>query len=849
MAPPSEALPERARVVIIGAGIVGCSAAYHLSTLGWNDVVVLDQGPLFVTGGSTSHAPGLMFQGNASKMMCELARYSVELYSGLRLAGAPVFYGVGGVEVAATPERWEELKRKQGHAMSWGLEAHLIGRDEIKRLVPTMRTNNLYGAIFVPSDGVASATRVAEAMARAAEGARFFGDTPVTGIEVAHGRVQAVLTPRGRVRTENVLVCAGIWGPMIGKMAGVPIPLQPVQHLMATTAPLPELRGQSGEIGQPIVRHQDRSMYFRQRGERYLIGAYRHEPLFVEPEDLATSWDGRMPSTAPFNEEAFKPSHGYAIDLFPCLKGVSLEERVNGMFSFTPDTHSLIGESLDVRGFWVAEAVWITHGGGAGRAVAEWMVEGVPSVDLHEADLNRFYPHVFSRAYIRARGAQNYREVYDIVHPLQQMEHPRNLRLAPYHQRFKELGAVLFEAAGWERPQWYEANERLLGSGHTAVRSGWSARYWSPIVEAEHRAAREHVVMFDATPFTKLEVQGPGALAFLQRIAANQMDHPVGRVTYTAMLNDRGGIECDLTVTRMGEDRFWVVTGGGVGMHDLAWIRRQMPADGSVHLSNLTSGLCCIGLWGPLARELLSLVTPGNMSNEAFPYLTARSITIGNVPAFAIRISYVGELGWEIYAPTEYGLALWDTLWRAGQPLGVTTLGGGAFDSLRLEKGYRLWGADIHSEYNPYEAGIGFAVRLNKGDFIGRSALLFVKEQGVSRKLSCMTIDDGTVVMGKEPILADHRVVGFVTSANYGYTVRQSIAYGYLPVELATPGTSVQVQYFGERHPATVVKEPLFDPEMTRLKDLPQLAARGASPHAGGAERAKPAFETSREGR
>ncbi len=840
MAPPSEALPERARVVVIGAGIVGCSAAYHLAKLGWSDIVVLDQGPLFVTGGSTSHAPGLMFQVNASKMMCELARYSVELYSGLRLQEQPVFHGVGGMEVATTPERWEELKRKQGHANSWGLEAHLIGRDQIKRLVPMIRTDHLHGAIFVPSDGVASATRVAEALAAGAgDRARFFGDTPVTGIEVRDGRVRAVTTPRGRIGTETVLACAGIWGPAIGRMAGVPIPLQPVQHLMAITAPLPELTGQTGEITEPIVRHQDRSMYFRQRGERYLIGAYRHEPLLVEPEDLATRWDGRMPSTVPFNEEAFRPSHQYAIDLFPTLRGVPLHEKVNGMFSFTPDTHSLIGESLDVRGFWVAEAVWITHGGGAGRAVAEWMVEGLPGIDLHEADLNRFYPHVFSRPYIRARGAQNYREVYDIIHPLQQMEHPRNLRLAPYHQRFKEQGAVFFEAAGWERPQWYEGNERLLASGHTPVRSGWSARYWSPIVEAEHRAARERVVMLDATPFTKLEVQGPGALGFLQRIAANQMDQAVGKVTYTAMLNERGGIECDLTVTRLGEERFWVVTGGGVGMHDLAWIRRHIPQDGSVHLSNLTSGMCCIGLWGPAARDLLQEVTAEDVSNEAFPYLTARTITVGFVPAFAIRISYVGELGWEIYAPTEYGLALWDTLWRAGQPLGVTALGGGAFDSLRLEKGYRLWGADIHSEYNPYEAGIGFAVRLNKGDFIGRAALLRAKEQGIARKLSCMTADDDTVMMGKEPIMTDGRVIGFVTSANYGYTVGKSILYGYLSQELAVPGTRVQVQYFGERHAATVVKEPLFDPEMTRLKDL-----HGASPHAGGAVRAEPAFET-----
>ena len=316
------------------------------------------------------------------------------------------------------------------------------------------------------------------------------------------------------------------------------------------------------------------------------------------------------------------------------------------------------------------------------------------------------------------------------------------------------------------------------------------------------------------------------------------MDHPIGKVTYTAMLNDRGGIECDLTVTRIDQDRFWVVTGGGVGMHDLAWIRRQMPADGSVHLTNLTSGMCCIGLWGPAARELLQAVTAEDVSNRAFPYLTARRLTVGFVPAFAIRISYVGELGWEIYAPTEYGLTLWDSLWRAGQALGVTALGGGAFDSLRLEKGYRLWGADIHSEYNPYEAGIGFAVRVNKGDFSGRAALLRAKQEGIARKLTCLTVDDDTVMMGKEPILSDGEVVGFVTSANYGYTVGKSIVYGYLPLELSVAGRQVEVQYFGERHSATVVREPLFDPDMMRLKDLP-----GASPDTA-AGRPEPALET-----
>ena len=819
---PSEQLPERAQIVVIGAGIVGCFAAYHLTRLGWREVLVVDQGPLFRTGGSTSHAPGLVFENNAARTTCHFAMAAVDLYRELRLDGEPVYKEVGSLEVATTQERWADLTRKAGLAKSWGLEAHLIGRDEIHRLVPTMRTDHLYGAIHVPRDGVLRGVDAAEAVARtaAARGARFEGLARVTQIEVTGGRVRAVVTERGRVQADQVLCTAGIWGPLIGRMAGVPIPLQPLQHLYAITEPLPELLGETERISQPIVRHQDRAMYFRQVGPAYGIGSYRHEPVVLDPEELRGYKHGSViPSCVPFNDELYAPARGYAAELFPCLRGAPLAEKVNGMFSFTPDGHSLIGESLTVRGFWTCEAVWVTHAAGAAQAVAEWMVGGTPSLDLREEDLNRFYPHVFSRSYVRARGAQNYREVYDVIHPLQQMEVPRGLRLTPFHPRLRELDGVFFESAGWERPQWFESNRPPDGVAFP-VRRGWAARHWSPIQGVEHRATRERVVMFDLTPFAKISVSGRGALAFMQRIAANQMDQPIGKVTYTAMLNEAGGIQADLTVTRLADEEFWVVTGGSVGMHDLAWIRRRLPADGSVQLTDLTSGLCCVGVWGPRARDLVQPVVEEDLSNEVFPYLTARAITVGTVPAFAIRISYVGELGWEIYAPTEYGLRLWDTLWEAGEPQGVAPLGGGAFDSLRLEKGYRLWGADIHSEFNPYEAGLGFAVRLNKGDFIGRTPLLRVKEQGVARKLSCLVFDDPAVaVLGKEPILDGDRVLGYVTSANYGYAVGKSIAYGYLPVEHAGEGVRVEVEYFGERFPATVSREPLYDARMHRLKE------------------------------
>ncbi|HEV8636427.1 MAG TPA: FAD-dependent oxidoreductase [Chloroflexota bacterium] len=805
-----------ARVVVVGAGIVGCSIAYHLARMGWRDVVVLDRGPLFHNQGSTSHAPGLMFQHNVSRTMCQLAVWSVELYGQLRPQGGAAFHQVGSLEIASTPERWLELKRRVGQARSWGLEAELIGPDEARRLVPVMRVDDLYGALHVPSDCVVKASAIAEALARSAEqsGAGFHPDTPVSGIELADGRVRAVVTPRGRVRTELVVCAAGIWGPLIGRIVGVPIPLSPMQHLFARTGPLPELAGETAEIRHAIVRHQDKDLYFRQYGEAYGFGSYRHEPLALDPEAIS---QGESPAVLPFTAEHFRESLEDAHERIPSLRAAGLSGAFNGLFSFTPDGLPLLGESLDVGGFWVAEAVWITHAAGVGRVVAESIVGGRPSIDLRECDLNRFPPHALSRSFVRTRACQQYVEVYDVIHPLQQMEHPRGLRVSPFQGRLEELGAVFFESAGWERPQWFESNEHLLtGSPDGApcpARSGWTARHWSRIIGAEHAATRSRVALFDLSPFTKLEVAGPGALAFLQRLCANQIDRPPGAVVYSAMLDDGGGIRCDLTVTRLEAERFLVLTGGATGARDLAWMRQHLPADGSVRIDDVTSGRCCVGVWGPLARDLAQRVSDDDLSNAAFPYFTARRVTIGWVPTLALRLSYVGELGWEIYAPTEYGRQLWDTLWAAGQSLGVVAAGGGAFDSLRLEKGRRLWGQDIHTEYNPYEAGLGFAVALGKGDFLGRPAMQHVKAEGPRRRLSCLTFDDpAIVVMGKEPILDRGRVLGYVTSANYGYTVGHSIAYGYLPIEYAAPGVKVEVQFFGQRHGATVAKEPLYDP-------------------------------------
>ena len=816
-------LPQQARAVIIGAGIVGCSVAYHLTKLGWRDVVVVEQGPLFETGGSTSHAPGLVFQLNSSKTMTGFAHYTVDLWRQLELEGEPCVKTVGSLEVAWTQERLADLKRKAGYGMSWGVEAHLLNSNEARRRIP-MLSDHILGALYVPSDIQTKATRPAEAMAREAErnGATFYGTVKVSDFAIVEGRIAAVHTTHGTIKTELVVAAAGIWAPKVGGLAKVPIPLSPMQHLYAVTTPLRELVGATEEISQPILRHQDEAVYFRQVGECYGIGSYQHEPLLVDANDILDYGEAPVaPAEMPFTPPHFEKAMAAAGEVLPSLKGVGLTRKFNGIFSFTTDGFPILGEAPQVPGFWSAQAVWITHAGGVGKAVAEWIANGEPTSDLRECDIRRFHPHAYSRPYIRARAAQQYREVYDIIHPRQQIANPRNLRLTPFYTRQRKLGGVFFENAGWERPQWYGANEGLLDA--LAVtgtsRAGWEAREWSPTVAAEHVATRERVALFDLTPFAKFEVTGAGSLEVLQRLTTNQMNKPVGTITYTSMLTPRGGIKCDLTVTRRGENRFMVIAGGAMGRHDLGWIQAHLPDDRSVGVADISSGLCCIGLWGPRARDLLGRVCEDDVSNEGFPYLTAKPIGIAEVPSLALRISYVGELGWEIYAPAEQGLRLWDVLWEAGQPLGVIAAGGGAFDSLRLEKGYRLWGNDIHTEYNPYEAGIGFAVRMRKGDFLGRDELRKVRAQGLTRKLCCMTLDDpNAVVMGKEPILNGDRVLGYVTSANYGHSIGLGIVYGYLPMNYTEVGTSVDILYFGERLQATVAPEPLYDPEGKKMK-------------------------------
>ncbi|GAB7047240.1 GcvT family protein [Catenuloplanes indicus] len=783
------------RVVIIGAGIVGCALAEELTRRGWTDVTVLERGPLFAAGGSSSHAPGLVFQTNPSRTMAALAAYTVRKYSDLG-----VFDRVGGLEVATTPERLGEIRRRHGFATACGIEAQLVTGERAADLFPPLDRETVLGALHTPGDGLVHAVAAGEAQARLAvdRGARFVPRQRVVAIDQAGGRVTGVRTEDGTAWPADVVVsCAGFWGPAIGALAGQPVPLLPMAHQYARTGPL-HLEGRL-----PILRHQDRDLYVRGYDDHLGIGSYSHRPMPVTLAQTETT-TGPMPSMLPFTPDDFAPAFADARALLPGLPGIA--HGFNGVFSFTADGFPLLGESRELRGFWLAEAIWVTHSAGAARAVAEWLVDGRPGVDLHEADLQRFEEPQLAPDFVAERSARSFVEVYDVIHPLDPPAVARPLRVSPFHQRQRELGAVFGEASGWERPLWYEANAGLPRP-ELPARDEWSARFWSPIAAGEARAAREGVALFDMTSLKRLAVTGPGAAAYLNAMTSNDVDRPVGTVTYTLLLDTAGGIRSDLTVARLAEDRFQV---GANGNLDLDHLARHAPP--GVQVADLTPGTCCLGLWGPRARELAASITGDDLG---FGYFRARRAHLGGVPVTMLRVSYVGEPGWELYTGADLGLRLWDVLWRAGVRYGLVAAGRSAFTSLRLEKGYRAWGVDMTTEHDPYEAGLGFAVK--PGDYVGHAAISGKKAP--VRRLTCLLIDGDQVVMGKEPVLAGGAVAGYVTSAAWGYTIGRSIAYAWLPTALAAPGTPVEIGYFGTRVPATVTAEPLFDPKGSRLRD------------------------------
>lgn len=810
------------RTVIIGAGVVGAALADELSALGWTDITVLDQGDLPATGGSTSHAPGLVFQASGSKVLTELATYTVEKFVDLQHEGQSCFLQVGGLEVATTPERLAELHRRHGWLTSWGVEAEIVDVDRCVELHDLVDPDVILGGLYCPTDGLAKAVWAVDAQIERAKarGVKFFGRHEVTDIVVEDGQVTSVVTDKGEFAADIVVSCAGIWGPKVASLVGLDLPLTPLAHQLAWTGDVPKQKGQTKEAVRPILRHQDSGLYYRDRYEGQGIGYYHHEPMPISAFDIHSmekaDETGVMPSVLTFTPEDFEPAWEETQRLLPSTADTKIEEGINGLFSFTTDGMPLLGESREVKGFWVAEAVWVTHSAGVGRAVAEWIANGYcESWDIHECDVNRFEDYQLAPDYVLERDCQNFREVYDILHPLQPMDSPRDVRLSPFHAREKELDAFFLPANGWERPHWYGANAGLLERHEVPTPNDWAAKYWNPIVGAEAKATREGVAMYDMTALKRINVTGPGAVDFLQKLCTNDVDKKVGAVVYTLLLDVDGGIRSDITVARLGKDHYQV---GANGQLDIDWFERHLPEDGTVQITDITPGTCCIGLWGPKARDVLATITDADMTNDGLKYFQAKKLTIGNVPVTAWRLSYVGELGWEIYTTADLGQRLWDTIWEAGQEHGLIAAGRGAFNSLRLEKGYRSFGGDMTNEHDPYEAGLGFAVKLDKGDFIGRDALI-ERKANQTKTLACLTIDSTVdVVLGKEPVFAGGKTVGYVTSAAYGYTIEKGIAYAWLPLEVAEVGTEVEIGYFDKRVKAVVTAEPLFDPKMTRLR-------------------------------
>lgn len=827
------------RVVIIGAGIVGANLADELVLRGWKDVTVVEQGPLDLPGGSTSHAPGLVYQTNPSRTMTMFAKYTVEKLLSLEKDGQSCFNQVGGLEIATTEARMQELKRKHGWAASWGIETRLIDADECLKLYPELNKSLVLGALHIPGDGLALAARAVQLLVERTRkaGVKYVDKTAVTGIEKADGHVTGVKTDtNGIIPADIVVSCAGFWGVEIGAMVGLPVPLLPLAHQYVKTTAVPSRAGintQPNGASLPILRYQDQDLYYREHGDQIGIGYYGHKPMPVvaaslgrTPEDVN---EKKMPSRLEFTREDFEPAWELTKELLPALQQTEIADGFNGIFSFTPDGGSLVGQHPTLDGFWVAEAVWVTHSAGVARAVAEVLTTGKSTVDLADCELSRFEDAQLTPEYVKETSCQNFVEVYDIIHPSQPKESPRKLRVSPFYARHQELGAYFLEGGAWERPYWFEANAGLVKDLPTEwqpkERDAWSSRFYSPTAAAEAWKTRTAVAMYDMTPLRRLEVSGPGAAELLQKLCTgdvSKMPGPkTGPVTYTLMLNESGGVRSDITVARVSEDTFQCGVNGPIDLvHLKREARKQMKQNPAqwVFAKDITGATCCVGLWGPRARDVLQSVSSDNWSAKGIGYFRVKKGSVGGIPVTAMRLSYVGELGWEIYTSAEHGQKLWDVLWQAGQSHGIIAAGRLAFNALRLEKGYRSWGTDMNTEHDPYEAGLGFAVKPGKKDYVGQTAIENRSAETVSKKLTCLTIDDGTsVVLAKEPVYHDGKATGYVTSAAFGLSIGRPIAYAWLPSKLNV-GDGVEIEYFGKRIAATVAAEPLFDPKQERLR-------------------------------
>ena len=833
----------RASAVIIGAGIVGNSLACHLARLGWRDLVLVDKGPMPNPGGSTGHASNFIFPIEYSKMMMELTRDSTEQYQALG-----VFTQSGGIEVARTAERMAEFRRRCTAAKAWGIAAQLLSPAEVGKLVPYLDESVILGGANFPTVGVVDSLRAGTLMREEAQrsGAlQVLAGTEVLGIDTAEGgsvpSVRAVRTTAGDIETGICVICCGVWSPRIARMAGARLPLTPIVHQMISVGPIPLFADTAGEISYPIVRDVDTNMYERQHGGDMEVGSYAHRPIIVSPDDIPSNEEAALsPTELPFTAEDFDPQLAEALELMPDLLGderVGIRYSINGLISMTPDGHPLLGEMPEVKGLWSAAASWIKEGPGCGRAVAELMSGQVPTIDVYEADVARFYPCQRTVAHVVGRAREGFNKMYGIVHPAEQWESGRPVRVSPVYQRAADLGAVFYETAGWERPHWYASNEALLSryAGRLGDRTAeWDSRWWSPVINAEHLAMREACGLVDLSAFAIFDITGPAALEAVQSLVVAQAGVRTGRVIYTSLLDEEGGFKADLTVMRLGAEHFRVVTGGATGMAEKKWFADHLPP--GAQLADLTSAWTTLGVWGPRARDILQPVTVGDLSHAGFGFATCREVELGGVSVLASRISYVGELGWELYVPMEQGARVWDTVWDAGQPHGLVPVGIGVYGTTgRLEKGYRAYGNELTPDYNLVEAGMT-RPRVKEQPFIGKEAYLAQRDTPPAAVMCTLTVDDHAssggqlrYMLGGEPILSTggERLVdsagrpSYVTSAGAGPSVGKHLLMAYLPPQHAQQGTRLAVEYFGEQYPVTVAvagSTPLFDPENARVR-------------------------------
>ncbi|MFD1514320.1 GcvT family protein [Halomarina rubra] len=842
-------LPSSAETVVVGGGAVGCSVAYHLSELGAEDIVVVDQGPLPVTGGSSVHAPGIMFQTSPSKIMTKTAYYTSRL-----LSEAGVYDEVGGIEVARSDERMDFLQRRVENARAYGLpDPQLLDPEEVADRLPLVDPDRIQGGYYSPTDGRVDGIGALQWYTEHTN-ATFVGKTEVLDIDVSGGQVRSVETDRGRIDCERCVMATNNWGYQTGRLAGLDLPIAPVEHQYVVTEPLEALSEAGSSVGShtsdlevpgdrniqeymsegptlPVGRDQDHSLYFRNHGDALGMGSYNHETLSVDPTSMGKNTEDRQASVRGFTREHWeRPTHPdrdtsakQAFDeLLPDSVDAEYAVTENGIFVFTPDGMPAVGPTT-TDGLWSALAIWWTHSGGYGRIVAEWMENGVPRlpsgpVDTGGVHVRRFEPHAGEPGYFVDRGATQYRQVYSIVEPRWQPEDHRGLRRSPFYSQQEALGANFVQSGGWESAQWYESNADLVERYADEIpdQEGWQAINRSPIEGAEHLHTRDAVSMFDMTSFSSIVVEGEGSGAFLQRMCSNDVDIDVGQVRYSLLLNEGGGILADVTVVRIDDDEYVVTTGGGnsPGIHG-EWLREHAPDTVAVHVEE--GARTTVGLWGPKSRLLLQRCTDADVSRSGLPYFRSKRLFVGEVPVLALRVSYVGELGYELWAPAEYGQRLWETLWEAGRDLDVRPMGGGALESMRLEKGYRLWGTDVDTDSNPYEAGLPFAVDTDT-DFVGKEALEAAREDGIENRITPITLDDSTdILLSGRPVLHGGEAVGYVQAADFGYSIGESVAYTYLPSDLAEAGTAVQVLCEGETYDATVRDEPLFDPSRERI--------------------------------